>query len=481
MRRIISCIFMMCFFTHAIAQQKKAEPLIIQGKITNTTEKILKIFFEDENGKMIIDTIKINDAGEFYLKTYHIKRPQRTSLQQNSLQINRIYVAPGYNLTITGDATNYVSLLKTRKITGIGAETNQYLQKIDSITVARNDRTEWFELKLDELLPYIKKTKALNDSVLNIVFNKKPKQDKYFNTFKKMIDIDNQSMAFYMLLQHVELGKYTYQQMTDIAKQNTPAIFTGGISHDKYLTSDDYKTWIVPVYMAYTKKLDGLKDSSLVKQPDYIINTVNKLYTGKVKDHYLYHSVTSGISRASSIEQLNMAKKELQPRFDAIKNEALKKDITNGFKEKENQLMLVQTGQPAPAFTLPSDKGKIYSLEDFKGKVVYIDLWASWCAPCRAEIPNYKTLYEKYKDNSQVAFMAIAVFDGDREWRKALDVEKPTWLQLYDSNGVVARSYVANAIPKYILIDKNGRVVNFNAPGPGSVEIGKLIDAEIAR
>jgi thiol-disulfide isomerase/thioredoxin len=139
------------------------------------------------------------------------------------------------------------------------------------------------------------------------------------------------------------------------------------------------------------------------------------LYTGKVKDNYLYHSVTSGISRASSIEQLNIAKKELQPRFDAIKNVALKKDITNSFKEKENQLMLVQTGQPAPAFSLPGDKDKIYSLADFKGKVIYIGLWASWCAPCRVEIPNYEKLYEKYKDNSQVAFMSIAVFDGDRE------------------------------------------------------------------
>ena len=64
---------------------------------------------------------------------------------------------------------------------------------------------------------------------------------------------------------------------------------------------------------------------------------------------------------------------------------------------------------------------------------------------------------------------------------KALDVEKPNWLQLYDNNGFVARSYVANAIPKYILINKHGKVVNFEAPGPVSVEIGKLIDAEIAK
>lgn len=248
---------MLCFLTHAIAQQKKIEPLIIQGKLSNTTEKILKIFFEDENGKMVIDTIKINDTGEFYLKTYKIKRPQRTSLQQNSLQINRIYVAPGYNLTITGDATDYVTLLKSRKITGIGAETNQYRQKIDSIMVASNDRTKWYELELEELLPYLKKTKAVNDSVLNVVFNKKPKQDKYFHTFKKMIDIDEQSMAFYMLLEHLEMGKYSFQQMSDIAKQNTPpyllpAFRTTPTSHLKIIKPG----WCLCIYPTPKNSMD---------------------------------------------------------------------------------------------------------------------------------------------------------------------------------------------------------------------------------
>jgi thiol-disulfide isomerase/thioredoxin len=481
MKKITFCLLLLCACYSAIAQQNKNQPFIIQGKITNTTEKMLKIFFEGDNEKMIIDTIKLNNDGSFYLKTYHLKRPQRTSIQQNSLQINRIYVAPGYNLNITGDATDYLTLIKTRKITGIGAETNQYRQKIDSIMVARNDRTEWFELKLDDLLSYIKKTKALNDSVYNVVFSKKPKQDKYFDTFKKMIRVDEESMAFYMLLQHLEMGKYTYQQMADITKQNTPAIFAKSISHDEYLTSDDYKNWIVSIYTSYTKKLESLKDSALVKQPNYVLNMVNRLYTGKVKDYYLHRSVISGISRANAITDLNIAKKDLQPRVDAIKNEVLKKDIANNFSDKERQLMQIQIGKPAPAFTLPSDKGKTYSLADFKGKVVYIDLWASWCGPCRAEIPNYKKLYEKYKDNAQIAFMGIAVFDGEREWRKALDAEKPTWLQLHDNAGVVAGAYVANAIPKYILIDKEGKVVNFNAPGPGSDEIGGLIDAELSK
>jgi thiol-disulfide isomerase/thioredoxin len=237
----------------------------------------------------------------------------------------------------------------------------------------------------------------------------------------------------------------------------------------------------LPLYFAYTKKLDALNDSVSVKRPDYLLKTINKLYSGKVRDFYLHRSVNSGIGRAASIEQLNTAKKDLQPLLAAMKNPGLKLDLANNFVEKEKQLMQIQIGKPAPAFTLPSDEGKLYRLEDFKGKVIYMDLWASWCGPCRAEIPNFKKLYTRYKDNRQVAFMGIAVFDGERDWRKALGVEQPDWLQLYDKDGIVARSYVANAIPKYILIGKDGKVINFNAPGPGSADIEKMINEAIAK
>jgi hypothetical protein len=92
--------------------------LILQGKLSNSPERFLKIFFYDEKYKLLIDTLHLNDKGEFYLKTFKITRPQRTSIQQNTTQINGIYVAPGYNLQITGDATNFNTLKATKKITG---------------------------------------------------------------------------------------------------------------------------------------------------------------------------------------------------------------------------------------------------------------------------------------------------------------------------------------------------------------------------
>lgn len=482
MKKILAFTIILYFINSVSAQHIKPEPLILQGKITNCPEKILKIFFEDENDKLVIDTIKLNNTGEFYLKTYKIKKPQRTSIQQNSIQLNNIYVAPGYNLTITGDGLDYLSLLKSKKISGIGSESNQYLIKIDSMRVVKMDTTQWYNLKLESLLPSIKKKKALEDSVVNAVFNRKPIQDKYFVFFKKMIQIDNESMALYMLLEHIALNQYSYETITTLVRENMPKIFLSGISKDEYLASEDYKTWLLGTYVDYTKQLDKLKDSTLAKQPNYGLIKIDEVYHGKVKDFYLYKAINSSIVRSGSIEKLNSAKKDVKSYFSSLKNQAYRKDLLEAFGEKEKQLMLLQIGKPAPKFTLLSHTGKTYDLANFKGKVIYLDLWASWCSPCRAEIPNFKRLYSKYKDNDKIAFIGISVFDGEKEWRKALEQDKPDWLQLYDKDGIVARSYVANAIPKYILIDKNGNVVNFDAPGPGKVEeIEKLISQEIAK
>lgn len=461
--------------------QNAVQPLIIQGKLTNSAEKMLKIFFEDANGKFILDTIRLNDSGEFYLKTYKIARPQRTSIQQNNTQINRIYVAPGYDLHITGDASDYISLAKTKKISGIGAESNQYRVKSDSILVARNDKTAWYELKTDELIPFLKKSKALEDSLLNVVFSKPAKQDKYFNTFKKMIELDNQSLNFYMLLQHLEMSKYNAAQMKELVAKSTSSAFSKGISHDEYLVSEDYKSWVLPLYYAYEQHLDLLRDSASIKQPGYALEKIKQLFTGKVRDYYLNRYVEKRIGGANSLEQLNIAQKEMQAFIGAISNAALKKNLTDGFMEKKQQLMQVQIGKPAPAFTLTNDHGKVFSLADFKGKVIYIDLWASWCGPCRQEMPSFKKLSDKFKTNQQVAFISIAVHDGEKEWRNALKEEKPDWLQLYDKDGTVAQSYIAYAIPKYILIDKEGKMLSFDAPGPGNAQAEQLINDAIAK
>lgn len=107
------------------AQAQQTEPLILQGQITNSPEKELYLF-TDSLGKQKTDTLWLDNDGRFYLKTYNVIAPQMASIQNRRTQINDFYVAPGYNLTITADATDHLTSIKTTKITDKGAESNLY-------------------------------------------------------------------------------------------------------------------------------------------------------------------------------------------------------------------------------------------------------------------------------------------------------------------------------------------------------------------
>lgn len=91
-------------------------------------------------------------------------------------------------------------------------------------------------------------------------------------------------------------------------------------------------------------------------------------------------------------------------------------------------------------------------------------------------------MYEKYKNDQRIAFIGIAIHDGMDKWKKAIEEDKPDWIQLIDKNDLVMNTYVANAIPQFILIDKQGNIVNFDAPRPSSgQEIENLLIQEIVK
>jgi len=477
-------VFILLSINLSLFGQKKIqpEPLIIQGQITNCSEKFLKIFFRDNIDKMIIDTIWLDKSGQFYLKTYNLTIPQRTSIQQNNIQINDLFVAPGYKLTITGNGKDYRTLSKTRKISGIGSVSNKYRDLYDSLSYARRDAKCWYEMNENELLSYIKKDQRLKDSLVHIIFDQKLSNDKYLSYFGKVTRIDNVFNKLYMLMAHVDMNKYDYNKSVAIVRNNFDNKVLDNLFRDEYFISTDYKTWFASEYLNYTINLNIKKDSTIKKNVAYKLEILNKVFSGKLKEYVIFNLMSSAIEQSKSFEKINGYKDQFKPYISNLKNPQYKKAIETKFADKETELLRIQVGKPAPKFTLESNSGKSYSLDDFKGKVVYLDFWASWCGPCRAETPAFKILFDKFRNNNQVVFLSIDVSDGSNEWKKALEEDKPDWIQLRDNNGNVWKSYVANTIPKFVLIDKQGNIINFEAPGPSSGEkIIILINKEIAK
>lgn len=137
-------------------------------------------------------------------------------------------------------------------------------------------------------------------------------------------------------------------------------------------------------------------------------------------------------------------------------------------------------GIVSPSFDYENHKGGKTKLEDLRGKYVYIDVWATWCGPCRAEIPHLKKIEEKYHGKN-IEFVSISVdVDKDHDkWQKFVTEKQLGGIQLFaDKNWMsdFIKAFGIDSIPRFLLIDPNGNVVKADAPRPSSPLLVELLD-----
>ncbi len=130
-------------------------------------------------------------------------------------------------------------------------------------------------------------------------------------------------------------------------------------------------------------------------------------------------------------------------------------------------------------------EGRTVALSDLKGKVVVVDVWATWCGPCKGEIPHLKKLEEQYH-GKDVVFLSISIDEAkDRQkWADFVKNEGLAGLQLFAGNGWqsdVVKLYGIKGIPRFMLVDKAGNMVTDDSPRPSSPELKTLIDKCLAQ
>ena len=139
-------------------------------------------------------------------------------------------------------------------------------------------------------------------------------------------------------------------------------------------------------------------------------------------------------------------------------------------------------GNDASHVALPDIDGKIVSLKDFGGKVVFIDVWASWCGPCKEQAPYLKALAESYA-GSDIVFVGISIdkLADTLKWKKAIAHEALPGVQLIDDAGrSFGRMYRVESIPRFMLIDKQGKWREVRCPRPSQAALlRKYIDAAL--
>lgn len=120
-----------------------------------------------------------------------------------------------------------------------------------------------------------------------------------------------------------------------------------------------------------------------------------------------------------------------------------------------------------------TDKSFAEIISEFKGSVVYVDFWASWCGPCRGQFPHAKKLHEKLKDKP-VVFLYISFDRSEDEWKEGVDQFELSgyhWYPTENQQQLIYNQFQVDGIPRYLLIDKNGKVINADANRPSSSTI----------
>ncbi len=435
--------------------QKEVKPsfVIFSGFIENSNTNIAKIsgngfekLIEITDNGSFSDTLKINKEG------YYVLRIGRESTS--------IYLIKGENIKLTLNAKEFdESLLYSGDIAG----ENNYLAAKYLLSEKELSFDKVYTLPEDEFIIELNK---INTSYSDLLNSSKGMSESFMVNETKELE--------YAHINNIENYEEYYQYFTkDTSFKASKSLYNSYKEFnfaDNYAfeNSSAYKNLLESHYTRIAKDFsrNSNKDMALA----YLETVDHKFPNGAIKDELMFNYLRFGMKANNALEDVyNLYKISNQ------NDENLSK-VTNSYKTLTN----LTPGKTSPSFNYENFKGGKTSLEDLKEKVVYIDVWATWCGPCLREIPALKILETDYHDKN-IAFVSLSideVKDYDK-WRTMIIEKKLKGIQLMADNNWKSKfvtDYGVKGIPRFILIDIDGRIVNSDAPRPSNPEIRVILN-----
>lgn len=186
-------------------------------------------------------------------------------------------------------------------------------------------------------------------------------------------------------------------------------------------------------------------------------DTLHKVFLEKLKFPITNSGYTREFSEIHNLIIENVAESDI------------KTEILSLFEQYKN----IMPGKPAPQATLKDTAGTEHTIAEFRGKVLVIDVWATWCSSCLKKIPAYLELHSKYATNDEIEFITISIDRSDKKerWkstisRLGLDVLTNLFPDCEEESPFESRYHISG-VPRCIVIDKTGNIVTAYAPPPG--------------
>jgi len=445
----ILLILILILTSISFTKEEKANYIIISGKIKNPNSDKLSIIssrseiihtFHLKSDNTFIDTLNISEGYYFFFD----KKPIP------------IYLKPSFNLNLSIDTENSTKYVEYK---GIGAKENNYLIEHNALKERSGMQNYYYGYyaKFDENI-FLKQT----DSLFNLRHNFLKKQNNLNSNF---VYLEEKALVYEKLDRLAG-----YEMMHGFVTKNTNFKVSNNFPNPyKNIDLTDEKLSISPYYIGFLEGyLRKVTFSKLEKNNslDPILKALESIEEN-IKTPFLKEVL------AYNIAKYNLKRsKDVEVAFKKYNNLTKDKKRKEEVKQVYLSLSKIAKGKISPPFKLFDIDDNLISLSDLKGKYVYIDIWASWCGPCIAEIPALKKL-EKHFEETDIQFVSISYKDNKKMWKEMITERKLGGIQLFAPNENISffKDYQVTGIPRFILIDKDGRVIESNAKRPSNPKL----------
>jgi thiol-disulfide isomerase/thioredoxin len=236
------------------------------------------------------------------------------------------------------------------------------------------------------------------------------------------------------------------------------------LDDESLLSSGDYFNYVRSQLIAKNKEdIDGNSKA---------IQAISKLKPSDFKDKMLFWQMNKSLEEASNTEERNTLIATYNSQFENT-------DYQNKILITNKVIESLGKGKVAPNFETTSLDGKKVALSDLKGKFVVIDVWATWCGPCKQQAPFFEKLALKYKKEN-IQFVAVSSDENIQKWFVDAKSKSKSVLQLHLDNRVLfAKDFSVESIPRFILINPDGNFINARLPRPQEAAFEILLRKEL--
>jgi len=446
MHKKLFLLFGLCgfIFCGVLAQQKKYF-VKIKGTLAHFSNQVevqdmseFQYLLPPVPDRLIIPE---DSTGKFHIR-FALSAPNYFRIGRNAL-----YLSPGDDLTVFIDYNN--PLLAS--FTGRGSEANLFLRQTPFP-------------KGGSYLEAGGKAQPTPQQTINYITEAGAYRVKQLDSVKQV------SSTFKQL----EAGRIKADIINSLLDGQISFYRPGSIKKDSVkmkIYGDEYAALIQPLVKQYSK---GFVDASLMKVVVYrdlaeelIGQPGNSNGLQQMKDWLKATALVAEMKKVSDKKILAGFKTAV----DSIQTTAYK----NALHKTLDALLKFGKGDIAADFTATDIDGNMVTLSSLRGKVIYVDLWATWCGPCMEEMPHYEALKEKYKNNPGIAFISLSIDDNRTLWKGNVNKRNANGYQwIINRNQLDAYNIVG--IPRVLLIGKDFKMLDMNAPAPSAKKLPALLD-----